>query len=208
MAEPFHLVVTAGPTREHIDPVRYLSNESSGRMGFAIARAAARRGHRVTLIAGPVEQRTPKGVERIDVLSARDMLAAMKEHFQEADALVMAAAVADYRPRRKLRSKWKAKEQGGSPSIELVENPDLLRTVARRKGGRFVVAFALETEDGLRRAAAKLVAKNADLIVLNGPSALGSDRTSVTFLDREGNQLELQDRSKDEVARALVRLME
>ena len=208
MAEPFHLVVTAGPTREHIDPVRYLSNESSGRMGFAIARAAARRGHRVTLIAGPVEQRTPKGVERIDVLSARNMLAAMKEHFQEADALVMAAAVADYRPRRKLRSKWKAKEQGGSPSIELVENPDLLRTVARRKGGRFVVAFALETEDGLRRAAAKLVAKNADLIVLNGPSALGSDRTTVTFLDREGNQLELQDRSKDEVARALVRLME
>ena len=208
MAEPFHLVVTAGPTREHIDPVRYLSNESSGRMGFAIARAAARRGHRVTLIAGPVEQRTPKGVERIDVLSARDMLAAMKEHFQDADALVMAAAVADYRPRRKLRSKWKAKEQGGSPSIELVENPDLLRTVARRKGGRFVVAFALETEDGLRRAAAKLVAKNADLIVLNGPSALGSDRTTVTFLDREGNQLELQDRSKDEVARALVRLME
>jgi len=208
VAEPFHLVVTAGPTREHIDPVRYLSNESSGRMGFAIARAAARRGHRVTLIAGPVEQRTPKGVERIDVLSARDMLAAMKEHFQEADALVMAAAVADYRPRRKLRSKWKAKEQGGSPSIELVENPDLLRTVARRKGGRFVVAFALETEDGLRRAAAKLVAKNADLIVLNGPSALGSDRTTVTFLDREGNQLELQDRSKDEVARALVRLME
>ena len=208
MAEPFHLVVTAGPTREHIDPVRYLSNESSGRMGFAIARAAARRGHRVTLIAGPVEQRTPKGVERIDVLSARDMLAAMKEHFQEADALVMAAAVADYRPRRKLRSKWKAKEQGGSPSIELVENPDLLRTVARRKGGRFVVAFALETEDGLRRAAAKLVAKNADLIVLNGPSALGSDRTTVTFLDREGNQLELQERSKDEVARALVRLME
>ena len=208
MAEPFHLVVTAGPTREHIDPVRYLSNESSGRMGFAIARAAARRGHRVTLIAGPVEQRTPKGVERIDVLSARDMLAAMKEHFQEADALVMAAAVADYRPRRKLRSKWKAKEQGGSHSIELVENPDLLRTVARRKGGRFVVAFALETEDGLRRAAAKLVAKNADLIVLNGPSALGSDRTTVTFLDREGNQLELQDRSKDEVARALVRLME
>ena len=208
MPEPLHLVVTAGPTREHIDPVRYLSNESSGRMGFAIARAAARRGHRVTLIAGPVEQRTPKGVERIDVLSARDMLAAMKEHFQEADALVMAAAVADYRPRRKLRSKWKAKEQGGSPSIELVENPDLLRTVARRKGGRFVVAFALETEDGLRRAAAKLVAKNADLIVLNGPSALGSDRTTVTFLDREGNQLELQDRSKDEVARALVRLME
>lgn len=208
MPEPLHLVVTAGPTREHIDPVRYLSNESSGRMGFAIARAAARRGHRVTLIAGPVEQRTPKGVERIDVVSAREMLTAMKEHFQEADALVMAAAVADYRPRRRLRSKWKAKEQGGSPSIELVENPDLLRTVARRKAGRFVVAFALETEDGLRRAAAKLVAKNADLIVLNGPGALGSERTTVTFLDREGNQLELQDRSKDEVARALVRLME
>lgn len=208
MPEPLHLVVTAGPTREHIDPVRYLSNESSGRMGFAVARAAARRGHRVTLIAGPVDLPTPKGVDRVDVVSARDMLAALREHFPSADALVMAAAVADYRPRIRHRGKWKAKERGESPRIELVENPDLLRTVARRKGHRFVVAFALETGDGLRRAARKLEAKNADVIVLNGPSALGGDRTTATLLDREGNQLELLDRRKDEVARVLVRLAE
>ncbi len=208
MPEPLHLVVTAGPTREHIDPVRYLSNESSGRMGFAVARAAARRGHRVTLIAGPVDLPTPKGVDRVNVVSARDMLAALREHFPSADALVMAAAVADYRPRTRHRGKWKAKERGEAPSIELVENPDLLRTVARRKGHRFVVAFALETGDGLRRAARKLEAKNADVIVLTGPSALGGDRTTATLLDREGNQLELLDRRKDEVARVLVRLAE
>lgn len=202
------VLITAGPTREAIDPVRYLSNESSGRMGFALATAARRRGHDVTLIAGPVCLPTPRGVDRIDVLSARDMLTALREHFPGSDALFMAAAVADYRPKQRHRGKWKAKEQGGTPVIELVENPDLLRTVARRKGARRVVAFALETSQGIERARKKLVAKNADLIVLNGPSALGADRTTVTVLDREGSQLRIEDRTKDQVARALIRLVE
>ena len=100
------VVVTAGPTREHVDPVRYLSNESSGRMGFAIARAAARAGCRVTLISGPVHQKTPPGVRRIDVVSAREMLAAVRAEFSEADALYMCAAVADWRPARRLSSWW------------------------------------------------------------------------------------------------------
>ena len=140
-----HVVVTAGPTREHIDPVRFLSNESSGRMGFAIAEQAVRAGCRVTLIAGPVELPTPKGVRRIDVVSAREMLAALRKAFSGADILFMAAAVADYRPRRRLTGKWKKSEQGGGDAVlELVENPDLLATVARSKGERLVVGFALE----------------------------------------------------------------
>ena len=140
------VVVTAGPTREHVDPVRYLSNESSGRMGFAIAAAAAEAGHQVTLIAGPVALETPKGVRRVDVVSARDMLAALREHFPPADALFMAAAVADYRPRTRRRGKWKVKEAGeGEVHLPLIRNPDLLASVARRKGPRTVVAFALET---------------------------------------------------------------
>ena len=121
MSTERHVLVTAGPTREAIDPVRFLSNESSGRMGFAIAEAAVKAGHRATLIAGPVDLPTPKGVERVDVVSARDMLAALEDHFPSADALYMAAAVADYRPAQRHAGKWKVKESGAdSVSLELV----------------------------------------------------------------------------------------
>lgn len=202
------ILVSAGPTREHLDPVRFLSNESSGKMGFEIARAARRRGHEVVLVAGPVCLATPPGVRRIDVTSALEMLAALRGEFQACDALVMTAAVADFRPRRRLRQKWKAKETGEEPRIELVRNPDLLAALTRRKGPRRVMAFALETSHGLRRAAEKLRRKNADLIVLNDASALSADRTSVTILDRDGNCLEILDRAKAAVARALVRLLE
>ena len=124
MARRRHVVVTAGPTREYVDPVRYLSNESSGKMGFELARAGVRRGDRVTLIAGPVSLETPKGVRRVNVMSARDMLSATREAFLEADVLVMAAAVADWRPRRKLSGKWRKKDdksQGCPQSLELVQ---------------------------------------------------------------------------------------
>jgi phosphopantothenoylcysteine decarboxylase/phosphopantothenate--cysteine ligase len=206
-----HVVVTAGPTREYIDPVRYLSNESSGRMGFELAKAAVRAGHRVTLVAGPVNLDTPRGVTRVDVVSARDMLAALKAAFSDADALFMAAAVADFRPARKIAGKWKKKEEtrsAGGVSLELVENPDLLRTVARKKGHRRVIAFALETGDGERRAAAKLVKKNADWIVLNGASALNSSESAVTVLDAAGVVWRSDARPKDETAARLVALLE
>lgn len=200
-----HIVVTAGPTREYIDPVRYLSNESSGLMGFEIAHAAARAGHRVTLIAGPVALDTPDGVDRVDVMSALDMLAAMRESFAGADAIFMAAAVSDFRPTKKLANKWKRKEQGGAHAVlELVENPDLLATIALDKGDRRVIAFALETEDGERRAAAKLTAKNADLIVLNDASALNAARSTVTVLDATGPVWSMEDADKNEIAAALV----
>ena len=201
------VVVTAGPTREHVDPVRYLSNESSGRMGFAIARAAARAGCRVTLISGPVHQKTPPGVRGIDVVSAREMLAAVRAEFSEADALYMCAAVADWRPARRLSGKWRAKDAGSRRvSLELVRNPDILATVARRKGERLVVGFALETSSGVRRARAKMARKGADYIVLNDSSALNATRASVRILGRDGSRRELADLSKDRIARVLVGL--
>ena len=201
------VVVTAGPTREHIDPVRYLTNESSGKMGFEIARAARRRGASVVLIAGPVHLPTPKGVERIDVLSARDMHLATRDAFRAADALFMCAAVADWRPRRKLTGKWRKKDGGSEvASLVLVKNPDILASVARRKGPRLVVGFALETAGGVVRARAKLHRKGADYIVLNDETALASDRTTVTILGRDGSVRRMEDRSKRTVAEALVLL--
>ena len=203
-----HVVVTAGPTREYVDPVRYMSNDSSGQMGFAIARAAASAGHRVTLVAGPVSLDTPAGVDRVDVVSARDMLAAVREAFADADALYMAAAVADWRPARKLAGKWRLKDTGTeSAQLELVRNPDVLATVARRKGDRLVVGFALETGSGVRRAKVKLKKKNADFVVLNDTSALNATRTTVTILGRDGKSRTVRNQSKDAVARVLVGLL-
>lgn len=202
-----HLVVTAGPTREYVDPVRYLSNESSGRMGFAIAAAAEQAGWEVTLITGPVQLETPPGVRRVDVVSARDLLAAVRPAFRAADALFMAAAVADWRPRRRLAGKWRAKDGGAqTATIELVRNPDVLATVAKGKGARLVVGFALETGDGLRRARAKLERKGLDYIALNDDSALNARRATVTILGRDGTRRRLENRSKQVLARALVRL--
>lgn len=205
--KPRRVVVTAGPTREAVDPVRYLSNESSGRMGFEIAKAAARQGDRVTLVAGPVCLETPEGVRRVDVVSARDMLEATREAFRKADVLIMAAAVADWRPRRKKAGKWRKKDDGSEVAfLELVRNPDILATVAKRKGSRLAVGFALETGDGLRRARRKLQKKGVDYVVLNDESVLGSNRTTATILGADGSRRELADVTKSALARTLVRL--
>lgn len=202
------VLVTAGPTREHVDPVRFLSNESSGRMGFAIAAAAARAGHRVTLIAGPVDLATPRGVRRIDVVSAREMLAAARQAFRASDALFMAAAVADWRPARRLSGKWRKKDGMSSRAhLDLVRNPDILATLARAKGARLVVGFALETGAGVARARKKLRTKGADYVVLNDASALNAARTSVMLLSSTGRRWSIRDRTKEFVARALVGLL-
>jgi len=210
-----HVLVTAGPTREAIDPVRYLSNESSGRMGFAVAEAAARRGHRVTLIAGPVGLATPRGVERIDVVSALQMLAAARRAFRTADALVMAAAVADYRPKRRLAGKWRVKDGASATArLDLVRNPDILATLAREKARgrpgtpRRVIGFALETSQGKRRALAKLECKRADWIVLNDAAALHAERSSATVFGGDGSERALRSQSKRAIAEVLVDLLE
>jgi phosphopantothenoylcysteine decarboxylase/phosphopantothenate--cysteine ligase len=205
------VLVSAGPTREHVDPVRFLSNESSGLMGFAIAAEAARAGHQVTLVAGPVDLPTPPGVRRIDVVSARDMGRALQAEWRRCDALYMAAAVADWRPARRLAGKWRAKDgAAGTARIDLVRNPDLLAglTRGRRSPLRTVVAFALETGDGERRARAKMGRKGADWIVLNGPAALGASHSSVRILGADGIEFALSRQTKRAIAERLVELVD
>ena len=190
------LVVTAGPTIEDVDPVRALTNRSSGKMGFAIAESAARRGARVTLIAGPVALSTPPGVDRVDVRSALDMKAALARVLGDPQApvagLVMCAAVADYRPREVSPSKLK--RSTSNLVIELVPNPDLLAELgASRTGTRpFLLGFAVETETGERLVAAgraKLAQKRVDAIVANAASdALGTDETRAVLVTRDGEQ--------------------
>ena len=204
------VVVTAGPTREHVDPVRYLTNESSGRMGFAIAEAARAAGHAVTLVAGPVSLPTPAGVRRVDVESALEMRDATLEAFRTSDALYMAAAVCDWRPARRLAGKWRAKDRGRDrATLALVRNPDILAACGREgsRSGKLVVGFALETGAGIARARRKMRKKGADYIVLNDERALNSPRASVLILGGDGSIRSLQNRTKAQIARELVALL-
>jgi phosphopantothenoylcysteine decarboxylase/phosphopantothenate--cysteine ligase len=205
-----HLLVTAGPTREHLDPVRFISNRSRGKMGFAIAGAARTRGHDVTLIAGPVALATPPGVLRLDVVSARDMLAAVRERLPAADALIMVAAVADWRPRR--CSDLKLKKRDMHPVLELEANPDILAAMGPLKGERLFVGFAAETGDPLPEARRKLAAKGLDLIVANdvaqADAGFGVDTNRVTLIARDGTVTPLPVLSKEAVAERIVAWVE
>ncbi|MGZ3477716.1 MAG: bifunctional phosphopantothenoylcysteine decarboxylase/phosphopantothenate--cysteine ligase CoaBC [Polyangiales bacterium] len=180
-----HVVVTAGPTVEDLDPVRFLGNRSTGKMGFSVAAAAASRGARVTLIAGPVTLTTPPGVERVDVRSALDMGAAIDRALEGADALVMAAAVADWRPKELSTEKAK-KGAGDTMSLELVKNPDLLAGVgARRNGAKkpVLVGFAVETQDLVGYARKKLAQKKVDFVVANfAAHGFGGDDDEVVIV--------------------------
>jgi len=198
------IIVTAGPTREHLDPVRFLSNPSTGKMGFAIAAEAARRGHEVTLVAGPVALKTPKGVRRIDVISAREMLKAVKG--VKADVLIATAAVADWRP-AKCAAK-KLKKGAMKPTLELVRNPDILKTV---KGMR-KVGFAAETDHVLEEAARKCREKSLDFIVANDVtqkgSGFGTDTNRVTFVFPNGATKWLPLMTKVRVAKEIIKEVE
>jgi phosphopantothenoylcysteine decarboxylase/phosphopantothenate--cysteine ligase len=163
---PLTFLISAGPTREAIDPVRYLSNRSSGKMGYALAEAARDAGHRVVLVSGPVAIPPPPGIRVLPVISAADMLVALRRELPAADVLIMAAAVADWRPRRIARRKQK-KSGRTAWTLDLVRTPDILATLARRKGRRFMVGFAAETGDPIPEARRKLHAKNLDLMVAN-----------------------------------------
>lgn len=202
-----HLVITAGPTREAIDPVRYISNHSSGKQGFALAAAAAEAGARVTLIAGPVGLPTPAGVDRVDVESACAMLDAARAATADADAFVGVAAVADYRPERAADRKLKKEAGAGAPDLRLVENPDIIATIASERPELFCVAFAAETHDLLAHARAKLQRKKVRLVVANDVSdrsiGFGSDDNGVTLVDADGDRA-LPKMSKDALSRLLV----
>lgn len=207
------IVITAGPTHEAIDPVRYIANASSGKMGFALAQAAAARGAQVTLVAGPVSLPTPAGVTRVDVTSAAQMHEAALSAFGASDAAICAAAVADYTPAHPADHKLK-KDRERLDVIELVETADILADLCARKGGRVVVGFAAETDDLVPHARAKLERKGADLVVANdvsrADSTFGSDTNAVTLVSAEGERAlpalpkrQVADAVLDEVARLL-----
>lgn len=202
------VLVTAGPTHEPVDPVRFLGNRSSGRMGFALAAEAARRGARVILVAGPVALATPPGVRRVDVVTAREMERAVHEHAPGADLVVMAAAVADFRPSDPAATK--IKKERGLPSIALVENPDILAGLRRVAPGAVLVGFAAETNDLEKNARAKLEKKGADFLVANDVSrpdiAFESDANEVTVFRREGEPVFFPRRPKPELAASLFDL--
>src|SRR5215475_1978958 len=164
-----HVLVTAGPTREPIDPVRYLSNRSSGKMGYRLATAALRRGAQVTLVSGPTALAPPPGAVFVPVETAEDMREAALHHLDSATIVIKAAAVADYRVAQPSATKIKSKKDEGV-TLELVPNPDILKEIASRKGSRFIVGFAAETDDVRAHAAAKLRAKGVDMLVLNDVS--------------------------------------
>ncbi|WP_417142871.1 bifunctional phosphopantothenoylcysteine decarboxylase/phosphopantothenate--cysteine ligase CoaBC [Raoultibacter massiliensis] len=197
------IMVTAGPTVEAIDPVRFISNHSSGKMGYAIARAAARRGADVTLVSGPTALDAPDGVRMVPVQSAREMLAEAEEVFTDCDIAVFAAAVSDMRPKnpagRKLK---KGVSDSELASIELVENPDILATLGASKAHQVVVGFAAETNDVIENAQAKLHRKNADMIVANdvgGDVGFGTDDNKV-WLVEEAGIIDVPRMSKSELA--------
>ncbi|UWX57846.1 bifunctional phosphopantothenoylcysteine decarboxylase/phosphopantothenate--cysteine ligase CoaBC [Chlorobaculum sp. MV4-Y] len=205
------VVVTAGPTREKIDGVRFLSNYSSGKMGFAIAADAARRGAVVRLVTGPVNLPTPPGVERIDVESAEQMLAAARPLFDDCDLFIGAAAVADYRPEASVEGKIKKKD--AEMEIRLVRNPDILAEFAtNRKPGQLAVGFALETAGGIDYARKKLTDKQLDLIAFNiyngHTSGFEVDTNVLTLLGRDGSVTELPLLSKEKAAAKLLDAVE
>ncbi len=203
------LLVTAGGTREALDPVRFLGNRSSGRMGFAVAEAAAERGADVVLIAAPTDLPTPAGVRRVDVVSARDLDAAVRAHEGAVDAVVMAAAVADFRPEDTLPTKWRRTD--GPPTVRLVANPDVLAGVVERRGAAprpVVVGFAAQTGDLEAAAAAKLADKGVDLLVANDVAAAGigfeSAENAVLVLHRDGARRDVPRAAKRLVADVVV----
>src|SRR6202047_578343 len=200
------VLVTAGPTCENVDPVRYLTNRSSGKMGFAVAEAAAKRGAHVILVSGPTSLEAPAGVERIDVQSAEEMHRAVLEKVPDCSIAIFAAAVADYRPTESNGQKIKRNKE--STTISLEPTPDILASVARNKGDRFIVGFAAETEHVAENARQKLAAKNADMIVANDVTAEGAgfdhDTNIVTLFARDGRDLALPRMSKSEVAQRIL----
>lgn len=202
-----HIVISAGPTREAIDPVRYITNRSTGKMGYAIAEAARERGLLVTLVSGPVNLLPPEGVEVINIESAADMAKAMKSAAQTADIIVMAAAVADYRPRQYSTSK--VKKSDGDMCIELERTEDILLSLGKNKRpGQILVGFAAETDDLLKNAQGKLERKNLDYIAANIVGVPGrgfaADNNAITLIGRDGSQTEFALQSKKNLAEALL----
>ncbi|KIQ95839.1 DNA/pantothenate metabolism flavoprotein [Anoxybacillus thermarum] len=201
------VLVTAGPTREKLDPVRFFSNHSTGKMGYAIAEAARDFGADVTLVSGPTSLVRPQGIQTIQVESAQDMYEAVMKHFQHSDIVIKTAAVADYRP--KYVADNKIKKQQGDYTIVLERTIDILQTLGKQKTHQFLVGFAAETNDVERYAKEKLARKNADMIVANNVvqegAGFGTDTNIVTIFKRDGTAKQLPLLPKSEVAKQILR---
>lgn len=196
------VIVTAGPTREPIDPVRFISNHSTGKMGYAIAESAAKRGAKVYLISGPTALKPPKNVHLISINSARDMQERIMEHFDEAHIIIKSAAVADYAPAVAYEQKVKKKDD--NLTIELIKNPDILYELGKIKGDKILVGFAMETQNLVENAKEKVLKKNLDFIVANDlfteGAGFASDTNVVKIIDKSGNIESIPKMSKHQLA--------
>ena len=202
----FRILITSGPTRQYLDPVRYLTNASSGRMGAALATAAIDAGHDVVIVSGAVEVEYPEKADLIWVVSTEEMLEACLKIFPACNGLIAAAAPCDYRPITVARHK--IRKTGDSLELKLVETPDIVASLSTAKVAQWMVAFALETEDQRMRAMQKLERKNCDLIVVNGPQAVNSAETRVEILDPSGEVIATFEGSKMQVGRQIIGVIE
>lgn len=198
-----NIVITSGPTRQYLDPVRYLTNGSSGRMGASLAQAAIDLGHTVTIISGPVSVQYPREARVVDVVTTEEMLEATRAAFQNADGLIGAAAPCDYMPRQV--ESQKLSKTGAGLQLSLIETPDIVATLGNtKKPNQWVVGFALETEDVRFRAIVKMSKKCCDMIVSNSASAMNADDNSVEIILHDGTVLEQAAGPKQSVARSIL----
>lgn len=201
-------LITAGPTREYFDPVRYISNPSSGKMGWAIAEASKEIGWDTTLVLGPSSLPDIKGVNVERVVSADDMLATCRKYFADCDILIMSAAVSDVRPKKKITHKAKKNEIDLNPQLE--RTPDILLTLSKEKGDKVLIGFAAETQNVLEYAKGKLEQKNLDAIVANnvsGTTGFASDDNKIDLILRSGEVVDFRKASKKELAKLLVKFL-
>ncbi len=201
------ILITAGGTREYIDPVRFISNASSGRMGYALARAAFKAGHKVTLISAPTNQSPPSDVKLVKVETTAQMFEAVKKHFEKCDCLIMAAAVADYTPARP--AKTKIRKTNKSLTIKLKPTADILKWAGgHKRKNQIVIGFALEDKAVRSCAEKKLNEKNLDMIIANTPAAIGADESTVQIKTANSTWTEIESTAKTTIAKKIVRLIE
>jgi phosphopantothenoylcysteine decarboxylase / phosphopantothenate---cysteine ligase len=201
------IMITSGPTRQYLDPVRYLTNGSSGLMGRSLAQAALELGYDVVIVSGPVDIDYPTRAEVVPVISTEELLEACQRIFPRCDGLIAAAAPCDYRPVR--IASQKIAKTGRPLELQLVETPDVVATLgATKRPDQWIVGFALETEDQRLRALVKLEKKSCDLMVLNGPQAMNSRRNQVEIIDRRGSLIDALAGPKEEVARGILQVIQ
>ena len=207
---PLRIIITAGPTREPIDRIRFISNYSTGTLGFELAKEARKRDHSAILISGQVDLKTPKGIKRFDIITAIDMQKEINRRFDWCDCLIMSAAISDYRPKRYISGKLK--KEKSQISLKLVRNPDILESLGRRKKDRILVGFALETDKLIQNAKSKLKRKNLDLIIANkkgsSMSPFGKNKITGYIIDKQLKVEKFSNISKNQLSKQVLDIIE